>query len=83
LKDWNNLRSNTIHPNQKLVVYSGNTSSSGSKKYVYHTVKKGDTLWDIAKMYKGATVNEIKALNNIGNSQRLYPGQKLKVAVDG
>jgi len=83
LKNWNNIRGTTIHPNQKLVVYSGNTSAAGGKKYVYHTVKTGDTLWDIAKMYKGATVSEIKALNNIGNSRRLYPGQKLKVAVDG
>lgn len=83
LKNWNNIRGTTIHPNQKLVVYSGNTSSTGGKKYVYYTVKRGDTLWDIAKMYKGATVSEIKALNNIGNSRRLYPGQKLKVAVDG
>lgn len=83
LRTWNNLRGNTIYPNQKLVVYSGNTIPTGAKKYVYHTVKKGDTLWDIAKMYRGATVSEIKALNNIGNSKRLYPGQKLKVAVDG
>jgi membrane-bound lytic murein transglycosylase D len=83
LRSWNNLRGNTIYPNQKLVVYSGSSSSSGGKKYVYYTVRKGDTLWDIAKMYKGATVSEIKALNNIGNSKRLYPGQKLKVAVDG
>lgn len=81
LKSWNNLKNNTIHPNQKLVVYSGDAHASSGKKYVYHTVRKGDTLWDIAKMYKGATVSEIKTLNNISNSNRLYPGQKLKVAV--
>jgi membrane-bound lytic murein transglycosylase D len=83
LKQWNNLRSNTIHPNQKLIVYSDAKVSTEGKKYVYHTVRKGDTLWEIAKQYKGATVNEIKALNNITNSHRLYPGQKLKVAIDG
>jgi membrane-bound lytic murein transglycosylase D len=84
LKSWNSISGSTIHPNQKLIVYArdGKESTAG-KSYVYHTVKKGDTLWDIAKKYKGATVSEIKALNNITNSYRLRPGQKLKVAVDG
>jgi membrane-bound lytic murein transglycosylase D len=83
LKSWNNLGGNTIYPNQKLIVYAGQQKQdSENKRYVYHTVRKGDTLWDIAKMYKGATVSEIKALNNISNSHRLKPGQKLKVAVD-
>ena len=83
LKSWNNLRGSTIYPNQKLIVYGGNTDFSGNRKYVYHTVKKGDTLWDIARKYKGATVSEIKTLNNINNTKKLKPGQKIKVAVDG
>jgi LysM repeat protein len=36
-------------------------------------------LWDIARQYPGASADEIKMLNNITNTQGLYPGQKLKI----
>ncbi|MCF6171384.1 MAG: LysM peptidoglycan-binding domain-containing protein [Bacteroidales bacterium] len=84
LKEWNNLRSSKIYPNQKLVVYKPAEKPSGSVKdgkYLYHVVRKGDTLWDIAKEYDGVTVDQIKRLNNIHNSRRLQPGQKIKIAV--
>ncbi len=84
LKEWNNLRSSRIYPGQKLFVYkpvkkSKNTVRSG--KYVYHIVKPGDTLWDIAKEYDGVTVEQIKRLNHIRNSHHLRPGQRIKIAI--
>ena len=83
LKKWNNLSNNTIHPGQKLVVNEQVAASVPDKKveYIYHTVKSGDTLWDIAKMYDGVTVNQIKQLNNITNAKRLKPGDKIKIAI--
>ncbi len=84
LKEWNNLRNSKIFPKQKLVVYkpSKKTKSSVKEgKYLYHVVRKGDTLWDIAKEYDGVTVDKIKSLNNIKNTRRLVPGQKIKIAV--
>ncbi|MEZ5149453.1 MAG: LysM peptidoglycan-binding domain-containing protein [Bacteroidales bacterium] len=90
LKAWNNLSGNLIQPNQKLIVYapkaestkvSANADTKSNKSYVYHTVRKGDTLWDIAKLYEGVSVDEIKKLNDIHNSKKLKPGQKIKVAV--
>ncbi len=84
LKEWNNLRGSTIHPNQKLIVYkpAEKTASSVKEgKYLYHIVRKGDTLWDIAKEYDGVTVDQIKRLNNMSNSNKIKPGQKIKVAV--
>lgn len=89
LRKWNKLSGNTIHPNQKLLVYapkkapSTTISNSGGSSYVYYTVRKGDTLWDIAKLYDGVTVDQIKKLNNIRNTKRLKPGQKLKVGYKG
>lgn len=89
LKNWNNLKNNTIQPRQKLIVYEPkaaekttvqNTSNINGSNIVYHTVRKGDTLWDIANLYDGVTVDQIKKLNNIHNSKRLKPGQKLKVS---
>jgi LysM repeat protein len=42
-----------------------------------YIVKKGDTLWDIARKY-GMTVNELKELNNL-SSNLLKIGQTLKI----
>ncbi len=84
LKEWNNLKNSKIYPNQKLIVYKPAAKSSASVKdgkYLYHIVRKGDTLWDIAKEYDGVTVDKIKRLNNIQNTKRLQPGQKIKIAV--
>jgi len=65
----------------KPVVQKKSTDGEHTK-YIYHTVRKGDTLWDIANLYKGVTVDQIKKLNNIKDSRSLKPGQKLKVAVE-
>jgi membrane-bound lytic murein transglycosylase D len=47
--------------------------------YIYHTVKKGDTIWDIAQKYVGISSNEILKLNNLSSGHRLFVGQKLKI----
>jgi len=83
LKEWNNLNNSKIFPKQKLIVYKPadkTPSSVKDGKYMYHVIRKGDTLWDIAKEYDGVTVDQIKRLNNITNSRRLKPGQKIKIA---
>jgi membrane-bound lytic murein transglycosylase D len=61
---------------QQIVVTKG---SSDDANYIYHTVRSGDNLWDIARQYPGASADEIKMLNNITNTQGLFPGQKLKI----
>jgi len=83
LKEWNNLKNNNIYPNQTLVVYKPETKKASSVtegKYLYHVVRKGDTLWDIAKEYDGVTVEQIKALNSLHNINKLKPGQKIIIA---
>lgn len=45
---------------------------------IAYTVKKGDTLSEIAKEY-GTTVNEIASLNNISNPNVIYVGQYLVI----
>jgi len=84
LREWNNLKSSKIYPKQKLIVYKPadkTPSTVKDSKYVYHIIRKGDTLWDIAKEYDGVTVEQIKRLNNIKNTRKLKPGQKIKIAV--
>jgi membrane-bound lytic murein transglycosylase D len=49
--------------------------------YVYYTVKQGDTLWDIARDYPGVSESDIMKLNNLSYSDKIKPGQKLKIMV--
>lgn len=83
LKAWNNISKNLIRPGQQLRVKAveqktQSSSSSPDGKIIYHTVRSGDTLWDIAKEYN-STIDSIRKLNKMGSSSRLKPGQKLKV----
>lgn len=92
LKSWNNLTSNMIYPRQKLSlspsVSGGDTVQSETgdqvrqeETFIYHIVQSGQTLWDIANLYPGATVEKIKTWNQITNAKTIQPGQKLKVGV--
>ena len=47
--------------------------------FVYYTVKQGDTIWDIAKNYPGVSDTDIMKLNNLGYTDKIKPGQKLKI----
>ena len=57
-------------------------SNSNNKSYSIYTVKKGDTLWKIAKEYlgNGAKYKEIEILNNL-KSDTIYVGQNLKIPI--
>ncbi|MBN4052466.1 transglycosylase SLT domain-containing protein [Sphingobacteriaceae bacterium AH-315-L07] len=55
------------------------SSAKLDKSYVYYEVRNGDTLWDIAKLYNGIDVDDIKNLNNISNGKRIKPGMMLKI----
>lgn len=68
----NNIKNkNIINVGQKLKI-----DSSYSSKY--HTVKKGDTVSELANKY-GSTQNQIKTWNNLKNINMINVGQKLKV----
>ena len=61
----------------KGIKYKAPSSSSISSSANTYVVKKGDTLWDIAKLYN-TSVNELKSLNNI-SSNVIQINQVLKV----
>ncbi len=52
-------------------------TKTAKTKYVYHKVKKGETLYRVAARY-GVNVADVKALNNL-SSNGLRKGQLLKV----
>lgn len=84
LKEWNNLKSNNLQIGQKLRVYPPEqaqaTPAKSNGKFIYYTVKSGDTLWDIARRFDGVTVEQIKKLNNLSGKARIVPGQRLKIS---
>lgn len=45
---------------------------------IIYIVKKGDTLWNIAKEF-GSTVDGIARVNGIENPNQIFPGQKLYI----
>lgn len=44
-----------------------------------YTVRKGDTIWDIARMYGDVTAKEVLQMNGISDASKIKAGQKLKI----
>ena len=88
----NNMRPGDTLPAGKRLVVSAKgapvprtaaaTASGPSKaaaaRTVQHTVRSGDTLYRIAKLYQ-VTVAQIASWNGITASMTLRPGQKLNI----
>jgi membrane-bound lytic murein transglycosylase D len=54
------------------------TVTSG-RDYIIYTVKQGDTIWDIIKLYPGVTESDIIRLNNLSDASKIKAGQQLKI----
>ncbi len=78
IKKSNNLSSNNLSIGQVLIIPSKKSDDEESKadENIY-VVKKGDSLWLIAKNYN-TSIDEIKRLNNL-SSNTLSIGQRLKI----
>ncbi len=92
IRKWNGLgRWQKIFPGQKLKIYSDQVinsvdsmtvnSASTEKGWRVHRVRRGDTLWDIARRY-GVTVADISAWNKL-NGHKIKPGHQLKIKALG
>ncbi|MBX6334369.1 LysM peptidoglycan-binding domain-containing protein [Candidatus Saccharibacteria bacterium] len=70
--------SSTTIANSKLTTSSSAAKSTSTTVKTY-TVKRGDTLSEIAAKY-GTTSEKLASLNGIKNINLIYPGQKLKIS---
>ncbi len=61
---------------------NGPKSDNTDTKPRYHTVRRGDTLWDIAREYNGVTLKKIRALNEANEIEKLRPGQRILIEED-
>lgn len=66
-----------ISDRDKTIPLSNKTYTIETRTILY-TVKKNNTLWQIARQY-GTTVKEIAGINNIKNVNLIYPGEVLKI----
>ena len=46
---------------------------------LYHEVMQGDTLYSISRKYEGLTVEKLRKLNNLAETDVIKPGTRLKV----
>lgn len=91
LKTDNNIQSNTIHPGQKLKVRikkiivndlkrNEDKKDIEEEEYEYYTIKRGDSLSEIADAFKGVTLKSLMKLNNIDEGEEmLLPGKVIKL----
>jgi membrane-bound lytic murein transglycosylase D len=84
LRSWNRLGT-YIYPGQKLTIYQGSggsssspssSSSSGSTTVVQ--VRKGDTLWDIARAH-GVSLTALLSANGLSKRSLIRPGDRIRV----
>jgi LysM repeat protein len=55
------------------------TTDESEGEFITYTVRNGDTIWDIVKMYEDVSTSQILSLNNISDPGKIQVGQKLKI----
>jgi LysM repeat protein len=76
LRRWNGLRGDRIYPGQELLVTSPTSEEPGPARL--HVVKRGESLWTIARRYQ-VRIADLQDWNSLRRSSTIYPGQKLLV----
>lgn len=88
LKGWNNRRSNTIHPGDKLVVYASPTFTAagadtpGVTSVQRYTVRRGDSPYLIARRH-GVDLDALLTANGLSRRSSIYPGDELLIPGGG
>jgi membrane-bound lytic murein transglycosylase D len=76
LRSWNRL-GRYIHPGQRLTIWQGGSSRSRASDTVVH-VRRGDTLWDIARSH-GVSLSSLLTANGLTKKSLIRPGDRIRV----
>lgn len=74
IKNKNNLVSDILNVGSVIIIPTGKEASND---IIVYTVKKGDSLWSLAREYK-TTIDDIKQLNNL-KTDVLKIGEELQI----
>ena len=72
---------NLIYPGQVFRILTNSTTNGSETRgtgSITYTVRRGDTLSQIAKAY-GVTIAHLVEINGIQNPNLIYPGQKIRI----
>ena len=75
IRELNNLKNDNIVPSQVLIISENN--GTNPNECVIYTIKKGDSLYEIAKKYN-TSIDAIKRYNNLATNN-LSIGQKIRI----
>jgi len=81
IKKANNLSSNRIYPGRKLIIPGYENNSPENNKDGIYIVKRGDSLFEIAKKF-GISIDALKRHNRL-NSNTIYPNMRLNIPLIG
>ncbi|HSD64627.1 MAG TPA: LysM peptidoglycan-binding domain-containing protein [Ignavibacteriaceae bacterium] len=87
IKSWNSLNSNRIYSGQTLKIYSsgdvsslGDVTTKNSANVNYYKIKSGDSIGEIAELYK-VSASSIRKWNGL-RSNKILAGTSLKIYSD-
>ncbi|RKZ34096.1 hypothetical protein DRQ33_02885 [bacterium] len=79
IKSWNKLDKDMLSIGEKILIYSNSEElAEANTNNVIHTVKAGETLWQIAREY-GTDTDTIIEKNKIADPTKLKPGDRLMI----
>jgi membrane-bound lytic murein transglycosylase D len=95
LKQWNGLKRSRIAVGEDLLILTnekplrsagvtrndGVQKQQGASRVLVYVVKKGDTLWDIARAHS-VDPSDLKAWNDL-RKNKIYEGQELRILLTG
>jgi len=77
IRRWNDISGSKIVAGQTLKIYPTSNKEMRSKEFIYHIVKRGETISTIAEKYY-VSISSIKDWNNL-SSNKIIAGSTLKV----
>ncbi len=85
LRKWNNISGNKIIAGKTIKIYTSSSKTNTTTKKTssgstYHTVKRGETLSQIAEKYK-VSIASLREWNNISGN-KIIAGKQLKIKKD-